>query len=122
MLSQAGEQRAERLVRVLKDVRITAIYTSEFQRTKKTAEPLARTLKISPVSIPIADREGLVKRIRTDNREDVVLIVGHSQSLTGLLKSFGSPDDVNITADEFDNLFIVVPAANGPPTVLRLRY
>jgi broad specificity phosphatase PhoE len=81
-LSPAGEERAQRLAGLLKDVGITAIYTSQFQRTMKTAEPLARALKISPVSLPAADREGLFKRIQTEHREDVVLIVGHNRPRT----------------------------------------
>jgi len=54
------------LARLLKDGGITAIYTS-VQLTIKTAEPLASALKIKPVSIPIADRGGLFRRIQSEN-------------------------------------------------------
>jgi Fructose-2,6-bisphosphatase len=121
-LSQAGEDRAQRLAGLLKDVGITAIYMSQFQRMIKTAEPLARALKISPVSLPATDREGLFKRIQTEHREDVVLIVGHDRSIPALLKLLGSPEDITIAPTEYDNLFIVVSKGNSPPTVLRLRY
>src|SRR5262245_43762571 len=45
-LSEAGQARAEKLASLLKDAGITAIYTTEFLRTKKTAEPLAQALKV----------------------------------------------------------------------------
>ena len=121
-LSQAGEGRAQRLAGLLKEAGITAIYTSQFQRTIKTAEPLARVLKISPVSLPVTDREGLFKRIQTEHREEIVLIVGHDRSVPALLKLLGHPEDITIAPNEYDNLFVVVPKGNSPPTVLRLRY
>ena len=121
-LSQAGEERAQRLAGLLKDAGITAIYTSQFQRTMKTAEPLARVLKISPVSLPVTDREGLFKRIQTEHREEIILIVGHDRSVPALLKLLGHPEDITIAPHEYDNLFVVVPKGNSPPTVLRLRY
>ena len=39
-----------------------------------------------------------------------------------ILKQFGHPELVDIPTDEFDSLFVLVPQAKGPPTVLRLRY
>jgi phosphohistidine phosphatase SixA len=122
LLSKAGEERAQLLARLLKDAGITVIYTSQFQRTIKTAEPLASALKIKPVTIPITDREGLFKRIRGENRDDIVLIVGHDRSVPALLKLFGHPVDVTIAPNEYDNLFVLVPKGTGPPMVLRLRY
>jgi len=121
-LSKAGETRAQLLARLMKDAGITAIYTSQFQRTIKTAEPLATSLQIKPVSIPAADRDVLFNRIRTENRDDIVLIVGHDRSVPALLKMFGHAVDIKIAPTEYDNLFVVVPKDTGPPTVLRMRY
>jgi broad specificity phosphatase PhoE len=120
-LSKSGEERAQLLARLLKDVGITAIYTS-VQLTIKTAEPLASALKVKPVNIPVADSEGLFRRIRTQNRDDVVLIVGTAGSVPALLKMFGHPDTITIAPSEYDSLFVLVPKDTGPPTVLRLRY
>jgi broad specificity phosphatase PhoE len=120
-LSKSGEERAQLLARLLKDVGISAIYTS-VQMTIKTAEPLASALKIKPVSIPVADREGLFRRIRTENRDDVVLIVGTAGSVPALLKMFGHPETITIAPTEYDSLFILVPKNGAPPTLLRLRY
>lgn len=121
-LSAAGKERAQRLAAMLKDVGITAIYTSQFQRTMQTAEPLARALKISPVSLPTADQEGLIKRIRAEHRQDVVLIVGHQNSVPASLKLLGHSEDVTIASTDYSNLFIVIPTPESRPTVLRLRY
>jgi broad specificity phosphatase PhoE len=121
-LSKGGEARAQLLARLLKDAGVTAIYTSQFQRTIKTAEPLATSLQIKPISIPTGDNAGLFKRIRTENRADVVLIVGHDNSVPALLKLFGHPVDITIAPTEYDNLFVLVPKESEPPTMLRMRY
>ena len=121
-LSKAGEARAQLLAYLLKDAGITEIHTSQFQRTIKTAEPLAISLKVKSVSTPTGDNAGHFKRIRTENRDDIVLIVGHDRSVPALLKLFGHPVDIKIEPPEYDNLFVLVPKETGPPTVLRLRY
>ena len=43
-LSAAGKARAQSLASMLKDAKITAIYTTRYKRTKQTAEPLAAAL------------------------------------------------------------------------------
>lgn len=121
-LSKDGEARAQLLARLLKDAGVTAIYTNQFQRTIKTAEPLASALKIESVSIPAADREGFFNRIRADNRDDIILIVSHERPAPVLLKPFGHPEDIKIARTVYDNLFVLVSKGGGPPTVLRLRY
>ena len=124
-LSKAGEARAQLLARVLKDAGVTAIYTTPAKSSGlliKTAEPLALALKIKPVSVVKADLEGLFKRIRDENRDGIVLIVGTGRSLPALLKMFGHLAEITIAPTEYDNLFVLVPKDAGPPTVLRLRY
>ncbi len=121
-LSKAGEARAQALAGLLKDAGITAIYTSEYQRTIKTAEPLAAALRVTPVSLPATDREGLLRRLRSEHRSDIVLVVGHDRSVPDLLKGLGHPSEIGIAPDEYTNLFVVVPKGTGPPVVLRLRY
>ena len=43
-LSTTGKVRAQDLAQELKDAKITAIYTTEYERTKETAIPLASSL------------------------------------------------------------------------------
>jgi hypothetical protein len=51
-----------------------------------------------------------------------VLLVGHRETVPALLKALGHPVEIEISETEFDNLFVLTPKADGPPTVLRLRY
>jgi hypothetical protein len=124
-LSKAGEARAQRLVSLLKDAGITAIYTSPAKSSGlliKTAEPLALALKMNVASIANMDSDEFFKRIRDENRDGIVLIVGTARSVPALLKSFGHPGGITIAPVEYDNLFVLVPKDTGQLIVLRLRY
>ena len=120
-LSAAGLQRAETLAKELGAAGVTAIYTTQYQRTIKTAEPLARRLKLTMTSADTPPAE-LIRSIRKQHRMGTVLIVGHSNTIPELLTALGYPTPVQIGSDEYDNLFVVVPKASGAPTVLRLKY
>src|ERR1700680_5096638 len=49
LLSDAGHRRAECLAKMLADVNIQQIYTSDLQRTQQTAAPLAQQRQLKPV-------------------------------------------------------------------------
>lgn len=120
-LSPVGIERAIVLASRLKDSGISAVYTSDRQRTIKTAEPLAQLLKIKPTVVPANSNE-MVTQIRRNNTNDVVLIVGHSNTIPELIKSFGATEQVTIADSDYDSLFIVVPQAGGPPLLLHLHF
>lgn len=121
-LSEAGSARAKRLASMLKDSGIDAIYVTDFARTRRTAEPLARELNKQPTALPKGDPRELVERLHKNNNGQTVLLVGHTDTLPGLLKALGYPADVKIEPDDYGNIFVVMPKAEGAPTFLRLRY
>jgi broad specificity phosphatase PhoE len=127
-LSAAGRARAEKLAAILAKTGVTAIYSTDMVRTLGTAEPLARALKIpvqkyAPWGVDgKADLLPLAKALQADHARDVVLVVGHSDTVPPLLKALGCVEPVEIPAGRFDDLFVVVPAASGPPALLRLSY
>lgn len=121
VLTEAGHRRAATLALRLKDVGINAIFTTTAVRTQETAVPTARALGITPKIVAPQDIEGLVRRIRTEHARDRILIVNHSLNLPALLRALGHRDPPTIGPDDYDHLFIIVPRADGPPTVLTLR-
>jgi broad specificity phosphatase PhoE len=120
-LTEAGQGRARAWATALKDAGLTAIYVSESQRTMQTAEPLAQALRIEPTRLPRRDIEGLINRLRTQHAEGRVLIVSHSLTIPHVLKAFGHPEEVVISREEYDHLFVIVPKPTGPPLVAVLR-
>ena len=121
-LTETGQRRAKALVTVLKDAGLTAIYTSEAQRTNQTATPLAQALQIEPKSMPRHDMDGLLARLRTQHADGRVLIISHALTIPHLLKAFGHPEEVIIERQEYDRLFVIAPQPTGPPLVFVLRF
>ena len=120
-LSAAGLARARALADKLRDAGVTAIYTSEYTRTKQTAQPLGDALKLTPRAHPAADRAGLVALLRREHPHDRLLVVGHSNSVPEIIAAFGVREKIAIAEDEFDDLFVLVPHASGPPMLLHLH-
>jgi broad specificity phosphatase PhoE len=119
-LSAAGRERAARLASMLRSAGITAIFSTEFRRTRETAAPLAGRLKLAPVAVPSGDTAALVERVQQVKGN--VLVVGHSNTIPDLLKRLGIKDEIAIPDAEYDNLFIIVRPVTGEPTLIRLRF
>jgi len=117
-LSSEGRARADSLAALLKDAGITAIFVTEYKRTKQTAAPLAASLRVTPTTVPASDAAGLARALGAASGN--VLVVGHSNTLPDAIKALGITAPVTIADAEFDNLFVVVRGAT--PTLVRLRY
>ena len=122
LLSAAGIARTEALGRALKSLDIKAVYVTQYQRTWLTADAVMKARDLKPIQVHSDKTPELAERMKKEFPNDVVLAVGHSNSVPRLLKILGVTETIEIAHDEYDNLFIVVPQPSGPPTLLRLRY
>jgi phosphohistidine phosphatase SixA len=122
LLSEKGLARADALAKALASMDIKEVYTTQYQRTWLTAEPVMKARGLQPVKVQANAPAELIARMKKDHPQDIVLTVGHSNSVPNLLKLLGVTEEIKIADDEFSNIFIVVPAASGAPTLLRLRY
>jgi broad specificity phosphatase PhoE len=120
-LNEAGRARAARLAQLLKDAGISAVYTTDFQRTRDTAKPLAEKLNVQPIIVS-REAEDVIGRVRALGDGQNALVVAHSDTLPDILKRLGYQEKIAIANEEYDNLFIVIQSQNGAPTILRLRY
>jgi broad specificity phosphatase PhoE len=117
-LSEAGRVRAEALAKTLKDANIAAIYATEFKRTQQTAAPLAKALGISVTNLPAKDIAALTAKLRTSNGN--ALVVGHGDTIPGLIKAMSISAPIKIMENDYDNFFIVV--LDEKPQLIRLHY
>jgi len=117
LLSPAGQARATRLAAMLADSGIRAIFATEFHRTQDTGKPLAAKLGIEVQSIPANDATGLVAKVRASNPKDVVLIIGHSNTVPAAIKALGGPT-ITMRDDEYDAIYVLNPVT-GACTLVR---
>lgn len=117
-LSAKGVARAASLAALLRDAEIRTIYATELKRTQQTGAPLAAAAGAKVATVPAADVEALVEKVRAESGN--VLIVGHSNTVPKILAALGVTARIEIGEDEYDNLFIVLPGRPAP--LLRLRY
>ena len=124
-LSEAGRARAVRLAAMLKDAGVTAVYATDTERAKDTAQPLADARKLTVQTYDVGSDKvnaaAFAAKIRREHVEDIVLIVGHSNTVPAILSALGCRDSVTIAAAEYDNLFVVLPKGKNA-SLLRLRY
>lgn len=119
-LNAAGRARATELTRVLGQSGTTAIYTSQFVRTKETAQPLGTLLGLTPKVIDEAD--ALEDDILTNHRGKTVLVIGHSDTVPALINLLAGTSLPELDSSEFDNLFVVSAFASGRAGVTHLKY
>ena len=116
-LSETGRARAETLANMLRDSKISAIYTTEFKRTGQTAAPLAKALGLTVTTLPSENRAALVAKLRTSTANS--LVVGHGNTIPDIIKALGISEPVNISESDYDNLFVVL--LGEKPYLIRLR-
>jgi broad specificity phosphatase PhoE len=104
-LSSAGRARADALARIIKESGITAIFTSEFKRSKETAAPTATSAHVTPTVVAAKDTAALVAKL--DQLNGNALVVGHGDTIPNLIKALGINTPINIPDDDYSELLIV---------------
>jgi 2,3-bisphosphoglycerate-dependent phosphoglycerate mutase len=119
-LTPEGEERAREVARLLSDVGVTHVHSSDFLRTRATGEPLAQAMGLE---IQLYDHREpgpfIGELLATPGRH---LVVGHSNTLPELAELMGGEGYGEIVEEwEYDRLYILTPTRDGMETVL-LRF
>ncbi len=123
-LDSDGILRAEELKHILAGISINAIYSTQYNRTRQTVQPLAaaKGIVISEYATSKPYNQ-LVNEILTANRGKAVVIVGHSNTVPEILKVLSDNSfSVNISESQYDNLFVVNLPDSLKPTIIPLKY
>ncbi len=111
-LTAVGKARAKSLAMLLTDMHIGAILTTEWRRTRQTAQPLAKTLALTPqvINTLALDAEAHAKAFAEAVRAQpaaAVLVVGHSNTVPLIVAALGGPKLTAIADDRYDHLFLL---------------
>lgn len=130
-LSPQGLEQAEALAKALEHAGVTAIYTTQFLRTRRTAEPLASRLGLDVEILTIG--AGGIRAHLEDVRAAVqrhpggtLLLVGHSNTVPVIVGALAGIELPALDEHEYGTLDVVALPPSGatqdPPRLLRLRW
>jgi phosphohistidine phosphatase SixA len=118
-LSPVGIERSNTLFHMLKDLEITAIYSTSYKRTMQTIQPLADSLELPVNPYDPRDLTGFAEMLKKTT--GVILISGHSNTTPTLSSLILGYEVAKINEDEYDNLYIITSASTNP-VLTKLRY
>ena len=124
-LTAAGEARAKALVGVARDAGVTAVITTQFERTKATARPLASALSVTAEVVDARAKEhaqDVARTILSKHAGEVVLVVGHSNTIPAIVAALGAKQPPAICDSEYDGLYVVTVPPSGQTRVIRAHY
>ena len=120
-LSEAGKARTRALAHTLKDARIERVYSTDYRRTRDTANLLAAMLELPVELYDPLDLAGLADSLRQSGQNS--LVVGHSNTTPDLVELLGGDPGSEIDEEsEYDRLYIVTIEAGGGTSSVLLRY
>lgn len=122
-LTRDGTRRADKLRNMLKDVPLDAVYSSDYIRTKQTAQPTAKNQELEVQIYNPAELESAGKMMLEKHTGGKILVVGHSNTTPNFVNIIsGTKKAAAIEESEYDNLYIVTVHSSGQTEVLQMRY
>jgi len=103
-----GQRAAEALATWFRDERPTAIYVTDYKRTRQTVAPLAARLDLTPILYDPHDTQGLIARVRAEH--GAVLIVGHSNTVPEIIAALGGTRPAPLVHTDFGDIWRVAPS------------
>jgi phosphohistidine phosphatase SixA len=120
-ITEAGKARAASWAKMLQYVGLDVIYTSDAKRTQQTGRIIADRLGLSLNSMNRAETVGLTDKLSFDHEEDTVLIVGHAETIPGILQNLGVSGNIEVSQSDFANLFMLFHPGADEVRLIRLR-
>lgn len=119
-ISESGQARARLLADLLRDAGITHVHSTDYVRTRSTAEPFATRSGLDLASYDPRELSTFATELlATPGRH---LVVGHSNTTPALVEALGGDPGGPIDEAEYDRLYVVTRAADGGISTVLLRF
>lgn len=122
-LSEAGRARAQRVAERLAKDRVSAVYATGYRRTQLTAATTAHThalvVRTYDAAMPAADFSA---QLRKEHTAGVVLVVGHSNTVSSIAGALCACAVTPLREDEYDRWITIRIDRNGAATMEESRY
>jgi phosphohistidine phosphatase SixA len=116
-LTSAGQLRAQNIADLLKRANISSIYSTDYNRTQQTAQPLSTAIAVPVTSYDPNQLTSFASQL--SNLSGNTLVVGHSNTTPELVNLLGGKATA-ISESEFDRLYQVIIGDNGQVTTVLL--
>lgn len=122
-LDANGQARAQALAQALSKVPLQAVYSTPTRRTRETAAPVAaaKALEVRDYDPELAPSE-LATMLHIRHAGDTVLLVGHSDTVPGIVTALCACPVEPMTEEDYGDLFLVRIAAGGDARLERGRF
>lgn len=120
-LTKEGHERAQELSRIFDNIKIDAIFSTDYNRTQETVLPLSNKKNVSITSYNPRDLKAFVDDIKTKYIGKYTLISGHSNSTPQFINAMmGRKELHNIAHEDYDNMYVTILDDEGEITELHL--
>ena len=137
-LSAAGVARARAFAEALREGEVSAVYVTQYRRTRDTGAPIAGMATAgAPIAgtagVPVIERPvsaanaagygaALAREIRERHGGRTVAVVGHSNTVPEIVAALSGRPAPALTERDYGDVFVVILApGSGAARVLRLR-
>ena len=119
-LAYVGGVRAKKLAQILEKENIKRVLSTNFNRTRNTAQPTAAGAGVTVANYDPKNQEALVADLRSS--EGNILVVGHSNTVSQLANAFVGEGEkfADLTDLEYDFIYVVTLEKNGAKVVRKL--
>jgi phosphohistidine phosphatase SixA len=110
-LTEAGVARARALAAALSNTVVQAAITTEFARTRETAQPTVDAQHLTPEIVragPVAAHAKAVADAVRAHAGQTVLVVGHSNTVPAIIAALGGPKLPDICDSQYSNFFVLI--------------
>ncbi len=122
-LSIEGQERVLELTRLLANVALDAVYSTNFNRTRQTAEPVASDQGLTVQTYNPFSLNPFVDGVLVDHHGKAILVVGHSNTTPDLLNVLtGGNTYEDLPETQYDNFYLVTVLEKGRAQVTHLKY
>jgi broad specificity phosphatase PhoE len=118
-LTAEGLVRAQNIAAVLKKAKIAQIYSTNYVRTKQTAQPLSTALTLPVQTYDPRQQAAFAKQVLA--LKGNTLIVGHSNTIPDMVRQLGGDPGSDIPDSEFNRLYQLTIEKDGSVTTTLLN-
>jgi len=120
-LTDEGKARAIALSKLLKEIKVDAIYSTGFKRTRNTVSPLAMDKKLTIEPYEAMKGEAFDAML-SKHKGGTVVVCGHSNTTPWVANYFAASQIKDFEDSDYDNLIVVDVIEKGKAKVTWLTY